>query len=123
MNSSAELDDRRRSPRINVKYDVSIVAADGSSVDGSTRGLVLNISKDGLCLKTVFQADVRSLISVSIIFGGYDSLVLTEVMWKRPDGSHVQYGLRFKQWSYLDPLLEGELAAKSVRVASKTAGQ
>jgi hypothetical protein len=108
MTALEKTDDRRRFPRAPASYDVQIVAADDRDMGSYVPGRLRNISQEGLCLESAFDAPVGALMSVSIDHGGHDSLLLVKVMWR--DGTC--YGLEIKHWSYLDPLLEIELAKR-----------
>ena len=115
MNEESLSDERRRFPRIPVGYTVSIIAADNGTVDMNARGTVLNMSREGLCMRMQFNASVGSIVSVGIVFRDHDSLLLSEVMWKREENAQFLYGLKIKKWCYLDSALERELEDKSLR--------
>lgn len=109
MASVPTINERRRSRRHEVAFSAAVVAADGNDVSNRVGASVINVSSDGLCLKTQFETSVDSLISIVIDFQEHDSLLLAQVMWRKTDGNSFQYGMKIKGWSYLDFSLEQAL--------------
>ncbi len=69
----------------------------------------LDLSKHGMRLKSHYNVNVGSLISVIAYYQHRDSVCLCEVVWKRPAEGEILYGLYVKEWSRLDPGLRAKL--------------
>ncbi len=112
-------DERRQYQRISVDFEVAIVATEGSGGAEIMRGESINISKNGLCLKTDYEASISSLLFLSIVYGGRDSLFLAEVVWRTPKDKGFIYGLHIRHWTHLDPTLEREVMDRPLPVSSE----
>lgn len=109
MENDEIFSERRKFRRINVDFSVEIIAAEKDLPDELNKGQGLNISQDGICLKTLLDIPVTGLVSLSCSFAGRDSQFVGEVVWKKLDPDGYIYGLKIKRWAYLDPLLEREI--------------
>jgi hypothetical protein len=118
MTDENKTDERRHFPRMDVKYAAAIVATDGSGLNADVTCVIVNMSKEGMCLKTTLDAPVAAFISVSIDCAGHDSLMLAQVMWRKATGNVLLYGLKIKNWSYLDAALDRALRNASPKSAS-----
>lgn len=94
--------------------EANIVAGDKTEVQTPIAGRVLNISKEGLCLRTSFKAAVSALISLSVDCWEHDSLCLAEIVWQAEEPQGYLYGLRIRRWSYLDSFLENEINMRGI---------
>lgn len=104
--STKVYEDRRKYRRFDVDFQVKIVASDRNDSDEIKLGQAINISKDGVCMKTTFCVPVSSVLFLSITYGGQDSLFLAEVVWKNTRDNGYLYGLHIVNWTSLDELLE-----------------
>lgn len=101
--------DRRKFPRFDVDFQIKIVASDRNDPEEIMKGVAINISKDGVCLKTNYQAPVAALLFLAVAYGGRDSLFLAEVIWKNKIDDQFMYGMHIVNWTFLDFQLERDI--------------
>ncbi len=108
-----DLCDRRRFPRFEGPFQVDLLNMGDDPQIPPTESIVpataLDISKEGLRLKSHYAAAVGSFVSAIVYFKGQGSVCLCEIKWKREDGNSLLYGLYVKEWCTLDPSLARKL--------------
>lgn len=107
--------DRRKYPRLEGHFRVDLLnMGDDSSIpawEAVVEGEALDVSMQGMRLKAYYNVPVGTVLSVVIYHRGYESICLCEVVWKKEAMGEMVYGLYFKEWSKLDPLLASSLRA------------
>jgi len=107
--------DRRKNPRFEGEFLVDLLnMGDDPQIppdEPVVRGMALDVSRQGLRLRSAYNVNVGSFISAILYFKGHESLALCEVMWKRVEQGQFLYGLFIREWSGLDPELSSALGS------------
>lgn len=77
--------------------------------------VALDISRQGLRLRTTYAVELNSLLSAIVYFRGQGSVCLCKVMWKRDEMGEHLYGLFIEEWPQIDPSLERQLKAMEIK--------
>ena len=116
--------DRRRHPRFEGEFLVDLLnMGDDPEIppdEPVVRGMALDVSRQGLRLRSAYNVNVGSFISAILYYKGHDSLALCEVMWKRVEQGQFLYGLFIREWSALDPDLATALATMETPTQTQT---
>ena len=98
--------DRRKHPRFEGEFLVDLLnMGDDPEIppdEPVVRGTALDVSRQGIRLRSAYNVIVGSFISAILYFKGHESLALCEVMWKKVDQGQFLYGLFIREWSALD---------------------
>src|SRR5690242_19993454 len=100
------LRDQRRFRRLHKSLRAFIIdidqEADVLPLDLMIGAETIDLSKQGLQVKTGCALAVGSYVMVVVYSEERKSVGFCRVMWKRADGRNFLYGLYFKEWCYLD---------------------
>jgi len=107
--------DRRKYPRLEGNFQVDLLNMGDdpniSQFEAVIPGKALDVSKQGMRLKAMYNVSVGSLLSVVIYYKDRESVCLSEVVWKREELGEHMYGLFFREWSKLDKHLDDKLTS------------
>jgi len=115
--------DRRKYPRFEGTFPVDLLnMGDDPAISQFVpviSGSALDVSKQGMRLKALYNVSVGSLLSVVIYYKKRESVCLSEVIWKRNERGESTYGLFFREWSKLDKNLDEKLSSMEQRDPSE----
>lgn len=98
--------DRRKFPRLAARFRVDLLNMGDDPMFGTDQAVIeaesLDISKQGLRIKTSYNVSVKSNLSVIVYHKRHQSVALCQVVWKREMIREFVYGLYIKEWSELD---------------------
>lgn len=113
--------DRRKHPRFEGQFKVDLLNMGDdpniSQYEAVIPGTALDISRQGLRLKTMYSVQPNSLLSAIVYYRGQGSVCLCKVMWKREEMGEFVYGLFIEEWPQLDSALEEQLKSMEVKEA------
>lgn len=102
--------DRRQYPRFEGYFPVELLnMGDDPSVspyEALVEGTALDVSRQGMRVRSEYNVPVGSYVSAILYYLDRQSICLCEVVWRRDGDEGLVYGLYFKDWTQLDPLLE-----------------
>ena len=108
------MNNRRKTPRLAISFNVDIFDSSPSSLDGPLEATTTNISKEGLGITVPKEMSLVSPVSVSIQEGNFNSLCLCDVIWAKKQGGATAFGLTIRKWTQLDRLLRTKLSSLGV---------
>ncbi len=104
---------RRQHPRLEGQFNIDLLNMGDdpaiSSFEPVVSAVGLDVSRQGLRLKSRYCVSTGSFLSAIVYFRGQGSVCLCEVVWKRQEGQDFLYGLFIKEWSKLELDLDREL--------------
>lgn len=107
--------DRRKHPRFEGQFKVDLLNMGDdpqiSAFEAVVPAIALDISRQGLRLRTAYTVNVGTLLSAIVYYRGQGSVCLCEVVWKREIAGEFLYGLYIEEWPQLDSALEAQLKA------------
>ena len=108
--------DRRLHPRLEGEFPVDLLnMGDDPSVspfEAILPGTALDVSRQGMQLKTSYHVPVGSVVSTIFYMNGNGgSVCLCQVVWEREVEGQFLYGLFIKEWSQIGPELERKFLA------------
>lgn len=105
--------DRRRHPRFEGQFKVDLLnMGDDPNIavaEAVVPAVALDVSRQGLRLKTVYSVPVGTLLSAIVYFRGVGSVCLCQVVWKREEMGEFCYGLFIEEWPQMDNALNNAL--------------
>jgi hypothetical protein len=114
--------DRRKHPRFEGQFKVDLLNMGDdpniSPYEAVIPATALDISRQGLRLKTAYTVRMGSLLSAIVYFKGAGSVCLCKVVWKREEMGEMTYGLFIEEWPQINPALDEKLNSMEVEEAN-----
>jgi hypothetical protein len=105
--------DRRKHPRFEGQFKVDLLNMGDdpqtSAYEAVIPAVALDVSRQGLRLKTSYAVKVGTLLSAIVYFRGAGSVCLCQVVWKREEMGQFLYGLYIEEWPQMDSVLDAAL--------------
>jgi hypothetical protein len=111
MNSSHKPPGQHTRITVNAPVEISAVDIEGRAI--STKGLAINLSRSGACLRLGFESPLGAIVAIrwQDELGSYETL--TRLRWKQERDGHWQVGVEALDQTYLWSKLFQFISAKA----------